>query len=399
LKWDYMAQRLKKEVKKEGEKVYEEMETQPFWNTLYDAEDILIQFTGKADWEEFKSINDSLYKSIKNDPELNQWFWDFRTYMDDVLENPENLKSEIQRSRIKELLRRGRRILQNEKWNDEFNQLYNQFKVLLDDIRNDSTTNEFANKLKKLGQDLAFNAQGYPDIFVMEDSLIQIKNLLIPLLKDQLSQINIARVDFVNDTYDVRIQDLGFSGSFLPEQIDFRMRNDSHLDTTDSSKDVMRHVLQVEVANIKPEFKNFKFYYKRKSFPHIEDYGVADMKISGHGALLRVTWKVESKAGVALATLSEVKCHIDKLELHIVGEKTKHDILDAILAPLVASNIKNKISGSIEDYLFRKLSEFNNQINQFLKSRPVDTLQEKANVAMQEAYKKRTEETKSVSAV
>jgi hypothetical protein len=319
--------------------------------------------------------------------------------MDDILENPENIRSETYRSRIKELLWRGRRILQDDKWNSGLNKLYCQFKVLLDRIKNDSTTNEFVNKLKKLGQDLAFNAQGYPDIFVMEDSIVQIKNLLMPILKEQLGKINITRVDFVNDTYDVRIQDLAFSGSFLPEHIDFHMRNDSHMDTQDSSKDVMRHVLQFQVANIKPEFKNFKFYYKRKSFPQIEDYGVADMKISGQGALLRVTWKIESKAGLAVASLTEVKCYIDKLELHIVGEKTKHDILDAILAPLVAKNIKNKISSSIEDYLFRKLSEFNNQINQFLRSRPVDTLQEKANAAMQEAYKKGMEETKSVSAV
>jgi hypothetical protein len=395
MRWDSIAQRLKKE----GEKVQDELETQPFWNALNDAEDIFVGFTGKEEWEEFKRIADSLYKSIKNDPELNQWFWDFRTFMDDILETPENLKSESYRSRVKELLWRGRKILQDDKWNSQFNKLYCQFKVLLDRIKNDSTTNEFVNKLKKLGQDLAFNAQGYPDIFVMEDSIIQIKNLLVPILKEQLSKISIARVDFVNDTYDVRIQDLAFSGSFLPEQIDFHMKNDSHMDTQDSSKDVMKHMLQFQIANIKPEFKNFKFYYKRKSFPQIEDYGVADMKISGQGALLRITWKIESKAGVAVASLAEVKCHIDKLELHIVGEKTKHDILDAILAPLVAKNIKNKISSSIEDYLLRKLSEFNDQINQFLRSRPVDTLQEKANVAMQEAYKKGLEETKSVSAV
>jgi len=304
------------------------------------------------------------------------------------------------KERANELLSRGRSILEDDKWKDQFNAVWEQFKVLLDRVRNDSTTNQFGDQLKKLGHDLAFNEKGYPDLFVMEDSLIQIKNLLIPLFKEQLAKVNIAKIEFSNDKYDVQISDIGFSGSFLPEHIDFRMRNDSHLDTKNTNKDYMRHLLQFQVDNIKPEFYNFKFNYRRKVFPKITDFGVADAKITGSGGLIRVNWRVDVKGGCPpKATLSEITCYIDKLELHIVGEKTKHEILDAFLAPFFAKNIKDRIAQGIEDYLREKLTLVNDKLNEFLQSRPLEKLQEKENAFMQEQYKKTLESSKSVNAV
>jgi hypothetical protein len=385
-------------MKKEGEKVSKELDTQSFWKVIEDADSVVAQFAGKSDWESFKKSIKYTHNSANDDPELRWWWADFRSFWNDILDHPEGVTDEIHKQRAKELTKRGRAILQEDKWNRQFDNIYNQFNKLLDNVRNDSTTQEFGQRLKQLAKDVAFNKKGYPDLYTMEESLIQVKNLLIPLFKQQLENISIGRIDFMNETYDVRIEDLGFSGSFLPEHIDFAMRNDTHLDTKDSSKDEMRHVLAFQVDNIKPEFRNFKFYYRRKTFPKIEDYGVADMKISGKGALIRVSWRISSKAGMKpVATLTDVTVHIDKLDLHIVGEKTKHDVLDRMLAPFVSKNIKDRVSSSLEDYLRSKLNEANKQLNSVLQSSPVDTLKEKANEAMQEGYQRLQE--KSVTAV
>jgi len=388
-KVEEVKEEVKKETKKESKKLKNSLDATSFWNAMDDAEDLIVQFTGRSEWEDFKSSAWHLYNSVVEDEELRQWFCDFRCFVTDALDNPDEYDADLFKKKSQELLQRGKEILEKDEWSDRFEEVWNEFNVLLENIKNDSTTNEFGDKLKKLAKDFAFNSKGMPDIFVMEDSLIQIKNMLIPLFKEQLAKINIARIDFVNDTYDARIEDIGFSGSFLPEHIDFRMRNDSHLDTSDSSKDYMRHILQFQVDKIKPEFKNFKFCYRRKTFPKIEDYGVADMKISGAGALIRVTWKVESRSGYPpRATLSDITCHIDRLDLHIVGEQTKHDILDKMFAPIFSKNIKNKISSSIEDYLRSKLKEVNDKVNSFFESKPTERLTEKANEALQEQYKK-----------
>jgi hypothetical protein len=387
------------EVKKEGEQVSSSLDTDAFWKVIEDADNVFAQFGGRGDWESFKSSLNSTFYSVRDDPELRSWWVDFRSFWNDILDRPEAITDEPYKARAKELTQRGRLLLQKDKWNQQLDTLYNRFYKLLDNLQNDSTTQLFGEKLKQLGKDIAFNRKGYPDIYSLEESLVQVKNLLVPLFRQQLENISIGRIDFTNETYDVRIEDLGFSGSFLPEHIDFAMRNDTHLDTKDSSKDEMRNILAFQVDNIKPEFKSFKFYYRRKTFPKIEDFGVADMKISGKGALLRVTWRIASKAGSKpVATLTDVTVYIDKLDLHIIGERTKHDVLDKMLAPFVARNIKDKISASLEDYLRSKLNDVNRQLNSLLQSSPVETLKERANESLQEGYQK-LQEQRSVSAV
>jgi hypothetical protein len=502
---------LSKDVKKEAKRTnFESLKTDSFWKAIYDARDVLGEFTGREELDKFVDTLWDTYTSVRDDDELNRWFWDFRNFVSELLEDvkqkgpevledakqqgqriakdikkeakgeaeevkqkgkklskeakkkakqekrafdagqkdaedvknsaqakgealskeakkdtkevTENIKQkgqaiaadakseakrlsekalpEERRQEAKGLFYRGRKILKKDKWSNQFDLLSKQFNILLENIKNDTTTLEFGEKIRKFAQDFALNKQGRPDLYVLEDSFIQMKNLLIPLVKDQLAHIKIGRVEFHNETYDVKIEDIGFSGSFLPEHIDFHLRNDAHLDTSDSSKDMMRNILSFSVSNIKPEFRNFKFYYRRKTFPKIEDWGVADLKLSGAGAAIYITWSLFAKGGESpVAKLAEVKCTIDKLDWHISGKETHHDILDKMLLPFVSGAIKNKVSGSIEDLLRTKLGEVNARVNEFFQSKPLETLKDKTNEAMQQQFQKFQQEHKAVNAI
>jgi len=386
-------------TEKETRQLESRLKTDNFWKALYDARDVIAEFTGREELEQFLDTLWETYLEVRDDPELNNWFWDFKIYITSVIDNPED-RSEEKKQQANDLLDRGRSFLYKDKWGNQFNKLNARFEVLLQNIKADSTTQEFGEKVRKFVRDFALNKQGYPDLNVMEDSLIQVKNMLIPLFKKQLEQIKIGKIEFYNDTWDVKIEDIGFSGSFLPEHIDFHMRNDSHLDTTNPKNDVIRHILQSRISHIKPEFHNFKFYYRRKTFPKIEDWGMADMKIAGSGAYIQVTWVIASTGGQKpIARLAEVSCHIDKLDLHVIGEKTHHDILDKMLIPFVSGTIKNKLSGTIEDLLRTKLADVNDKLNELLQSKPLETLKEKTNESLQQGFEKLQESTKSVSAV
>jgi len=87
-----------------------------------------------------------------------------------------------------------------------------------------------------------------------------------------------------------------------------------------------------------------------------------------------------------VAKISDVTCQIDKLSIHIVGEATKHNWLDSILAPLLSGMIKHRLAGTIEDYLRKKLEHINDQINRFFSSRPTEHLLIKMDQAMKQAY-------------
>jgi len=359
-----------------------------FWRALYDLKAVVAGFSGKKELDVFLNTLWDTYSSIRDDPDLKQWFCDFHGLVDRLLDHPDLSSTEV-KNETNELFKRGRELLNKEKWTDQFNALSCSYYCVLENIRKDETTQEFGERIKKFTQDLFLNRQGYPDLFVMEDSLVQMKNLLIPLFKEQLEQIKIGKAEFHNETYDVKIEDISFGGTFLPEHIDLHILNDTHLDTADTLKNTVRQVLQFKISTIKPEFNNFKFHYLRKSFPKIEDWGMADMKITGAGASINVTWTITASQGNRpVAELKDVTCDIDKLQIKIVGKKTHHEILDKMMLPFFRPTIKNKIANTIEDLLRNRLLDMNSKINEFFQSNPLEAMTEKTNEVLQEGFKK-----------
>jgi len=231
----------------------------------------------------------------------------------------------------------------------------------------------------------------------MEDSVNTMKNILIPLFKKQLDNLPIKKIEIFSSSVDVRLEDMIAVGSgFLPEAMEVRMRNDSHLSFKDSSADFSRHELELVVENIKPEFNNMKFWYKRHNFPAIEDFGICDLAFTGDGCTIKVIWKIETQSGMQpVASLEEVSCTIDGISIKIVGEATKHEILDTLFAPLVAGILKNKIANAIEQYLKTQLGGLNNNLNQIFASRPTQQLKRKASEMLGETFNRISDSVKS----
>jgi len=377
---DYMESLRKKEL--EGLKI------DHLQRSLKDAKDFIAEFTSKADLEKFINMFWENYNFVMEDEEIRNWFSSMRSYLELTFKQPETVTEEQRKKETEDIVKRGFEIFQREKWKDQFSKLTEQFQILLHNVKSDSTTQEFIAKLEKFGRDLIFNEQGLPDLFQLEDSLYQLKNILIPLFKKTLANIPIKRIDIITESYDILVEDIVVDAtSFLPEHLDFQLLNVTHLDLKDDRKDVVRYQMLLNVDRIKPEFKRVKFYYRRKAFPKIEDYGLADIALTGEGAQIEVIWTIERKGKIPISELSKVKFEIDKLHIRIIGEATKHDILDTIMAPLFSNIIKKKLSSILEGYLEVKLEEINKTINEWFASRPLHKLEEKADQVLKETFK------------
>jgi hypothetical protein len=381
--WDNLTQYL------ENVSTTTTVENQHFKNALDNSESLVANFTGRKEMDDFKLMFWKNYQSFKNDDQVWGWFRDVRFFLEDTLKSPETKDVEERKRKTRMLVERGRLVFNQDKYRLQINELLDQLNLMMKNIANDSTTKDFGDKLQQFARDFALNSEGYPDLFVMEESMMQIRNLIVPMFRRLMENIPINRIEVRGDVYDAKIEDvLVDATTFIPERIEFRMLNASHVDLKFPEKDLVKHQILLQVDNIKPVFKNLKFYYKRKSFPKIEDYGIVDLALGGEGALMRVVWSIEKRGNnLPKAVLSEVKCEIDKLNIHVNKEATKHDILDAIMAPIISSSIKSRISEMIEDYLKLKLNERNAEINQWLHS-PSTTSQwkEKADLALKQAF-------------
>jgi len=352
-----------------------------FEMALKDAKRILARFVGRTALRRFLDTFQGLWNDVMYyDTELRGLLEQFKKFLIDVIENPEKLKDEKKREEGKLYLDRLRDQVNKEHYKKRFNTLYVQMQVMMETVQNDATTKDFQMRLEKFTKDFAFNKEGKPDVWVLGNSVDQLRVMMGPILKKFLENIPIDRVDILSDTYDVRIENLKISGAdILPKFMDFRMDNKVHLDLKDTDLNVSKTRLVAYVHHIKPVFKDVKFQYRRKSFPKIDDFGMANIAFTGDGASLKLVWELRTVPGKpTTAVLLENRCKIDAINIEINSSQTKHSLLDRMMAVFLQQRIKHEICSSIEDYLNNNIGVINNQINSFFDQNPWEALKQKA---------------------
>jgi hypothetical protein len=129
-----------------------------------------------------------------------------------------------------------------------------------------------------------------------------------------------------------------------------------------------------------------KFWYLRKTFPKIEDFGNVDIDLSkGKGAKIKIIWKIKSKSNRPFAfALLEVKCIIDSMDVTV--KDAKHEILDRIATSVFAANLKQSVAQGIVNAIVDSLRPMNDQMNSWFASRPIESLYERANEQIHQVY-------------
>jgi len=247
----------------------------------------------------------------------------------------------------------------------------------LNSIKKDSTLNEFQASVQQFAKDFGLSGpSGKPDLLKMTTGIDQLRLLIVPVLRKMLENIPLARIEIYNPSYEMALDDIYLNGTdVLPEH--FQMQFDNKLDADlrlQGNPTTNKTRLWIEVSGIKPQFKHFSFAYRRKTFPALEDRGTANLFFKGKGMKVVASWEVDSESGKQPnAFIRNCKCTIDSVDIQIL-EAEKHSFFDKMAATMMQSTVKRKLSAAIEELLWANMGPINDQINQFFKERPVETL-------------------------
>eukprot|EP01114_Cavostelium_apophysatum_P013898 TRINITY_DN346_c0_g1_i1.p1 TRINITY_DN346_c0_g1~~TRINITY_DN346_c0_g1_i1.p1 ORF type:complete len:702 (-),score=211.55 TRINITY_DN346_c0_g1_i1:100-2205(-) len=357
----------------------EALPTDQYDSVWQDAKLVIEEFSGAGTMDTLETRNWALYNAMKDDPEARMWFREFRTYVLDVLKNPQMLNQPNQKQHGQQILDQGRYLFQG-KYRSNFTDVFDQLRLVLTNIKNDSATQDFTTKMQKFGADLAFDASGKPDLFVIQESLGQMRAILVPLLSKSFTNVPIPKIEGSNLKYDFSVEGLLLNvGDLLPEFINFRTKSDTQMSVNrlHSQKNSVKVV--AEIDRIRANFKDIRFFYRRKRVPHIEDHGVCDVDLSqGTGMSLRLVWKLKSTPNQPFVLrLLKVKCNIDRLTITV--RNARHSILDKLVTKLFAGTIKKQIANAIVNNIIKTLTPMSTKLNELFKRRPMVGLAERAN--------------------
>jgi len=346
---------------------------------------VLEEFAGVGTFEELERRIWILVNLMRNDPEARATLQQLRVYITEVTRNPNTLQNQQQSEYGRQLFHQAQYLFQG-KYRPNFNDIFDQLRLIFNNIKNDSVRQDFSTKLHKLGADFAFDEQGRPDLFVIQESLSQMRTILVPVLTKQLANLPIPKIEGSNAKYDFSIDGMILHvGDLLPEFVNFRTKTDTRMSVQRLQTQKNTTKIVMEVDKVRALFKDIRFFYRRKRVPRIEDHGIADVDLSqGTGVSVKIVWKLKSRMNQPyLLRLLKVKCSIDRLAITV--RNAKHNILDKLATKLFAGTIKKQMANAIVNNIISALQPISVKLNELFKRKPLVGVVGRANDGMKSA--------------
>jgi len=387
------ANELKEDVKESASEFRDE--SAPAFDKVWgDVRDLVDSFGGRGTFDSFYMDTYKFYARLFHDKAARAYLHDLRSFTASAVEDPKALTSSSTAQSGMDLITRGRKLVQSDRYSRQFSKFFSQWNALINNFANDSLVNEFSQELHQFVRDFALDSKGRPDIYAITESLGQIKSFIYPILVRQLENMTVAKIVGNSEAYDWTIEDLSVGiANFVPESFDLRTKNHTKMNVKDLEAKESNTRIILDIQSLKPHFNDVKFWYRRRSFPHIEDKGVADVDLTGgEGTRIKIIWKIKSKHNRPFAfSLMEVKCTIDKMDIKV--KNAQHDILDKIAASLFVGNIKQQVANGIVNAIVDVLHPINDAMNKWFASRPINSVYDKINDRIHEEFAKGAKET------
>jgi len=385
-----------------------------------DAMELISQFTGRAELEHFLERLRMVFYQVKDDRELNNYLDDVRNYILETTENPSLLEDESHTNRVNDYIERGRYLFNRLKNQSDIRDVSNEALQLLRAIREDETTSRLSESLKKLVTDFAFDSRGQPSAMIAVETLNQLRVFLVPIILENLKMVQLPRIEGSDETYDFALEHIVFNGSdIMPDRIQIKAGADINVNLKELAlEETVVSDIQLIMKDIESHMRNVDFWFKRKTFPKMEDEGTADVDLSSDTWII-VHWEILSfpkessyvagreergvgysgrdvshgreergvgysgrdvsyagREGLGYSTAAGVqqpafRIRVKKIQVHLGGVKihvkeAKHDKLLNILTSLFAGTIRKKIEQRLATNLFELLNGMDDRINELI---------------------------------
>lgn len=331
-------------------------------NMIQHARAILEELAGGMSTEPLVEQIRTLKSYIKNDQRLSRWWTDALEYLRRVMKDPSLLENDSEVEKGKGIVKQGVNLVQEYKDHHQTQKLMDLVQSFLSAIKNDPTNARLGAALKDLGSVVIKEENGQKTVDV--DAIAQMRELLMPIVLDQLNRIPLPTIQGSDEKMDYKFDNIVFSGrDIVPDHMRIKYDNDMDFNVKDLRVQKADQTMRITISNINVYLTDVKFWFKRHHFPKIEDEGTADVSVGGDGAEIIIRAKMSANA--PYFTTSKVECNIEKLKIKIV-ESAKHETLLKMATTLWAGTVRRKVEDAVEEKLMQAMKNVEVQINKLI---------------------------------
>jgi hypothetical protein len=329
-----------------------------------EAKAIIQEFSGKSIDKLLDSIK-QFGKSLRDDEPMRQWLDDIQALFSDVFNDPHAIDDFSFVRRSEELFDRGRDLAQDDKWKSQYQGILQDSNELWESIKNDPDVQQLDEKTSQLMEKFTYVDEKGNRQF-NTDLVGQLRQYIVPLFIELLDKIPIPAVEGRNEDYDYRFDNLILSGyDIIPDHIEVHTRSEMDISLHKLETNKASSRAAIRISNIRTKMENIQFWFVRKSFPKLEDSGVADLAIQGEGMTITIFLQLHANAGSAPSfVVTKVNTDIDRLNVNI--KQAKHDILLNMWTTLFKGTIKDQFSSAIEAKIKQTFGQIEQGLNTLL---------------------------------
>jgi len=316
------------------------------------SRELFESFTNKKLDKLLLNVN-GVIEIVNRDPAVRAYFDGLRDYMARILEHPELLNDDAAIEQGRRLIKRGRK-LHDEKLYGHLAMINRELRDIVDSVEQDPATMRLRDSMKTLVSDLMLDASGNfvykPEVF--EQLKVIIVNSVVERLKVPLPTISVEGKDL-----DFEVSGLVLNVSdVIPERVLIESRGKVLLDPKQMEIEGAAHGLRITMNNINIHMPDAHLWFRRKSFPKVEDEGRAALDVGGRGLDLIITLRTLGKAP-NFFRVQQVECNVHNLALSL--SDTHHDFLYNSLLKMFSGTVKSDIESAIEDNIRGNLEQLN----------------------------------------
>ncbi|KAK0472851.1 hypothetical protein IW261DRAFT_1506212 [Armillaria novae-zelandiae] len=322
-----------------------------------------------------------LADDAQRDPELRAWFREGTEWLRSVLLKPRYILEPQAGS-------------DGPKWTDRF---FNGTGTWLNGIGDDPINRKFAGGWTRLMKDLLFAEDGA--LTFKTELWGDIRKVVIPMLVEKVGYVPIPRIEYTDDTVDIVIDNLSLSSrNLFPNIVSVESHNYMSFSPYSANQEGTEeswHEIKLTLGQIQADLRDVAFYFNKKSgMPKAKDSGLADIVLGGQGLTATVHLASSPKSdSTSVFTIKKDIVKVDSLKFSV--RDSKHDFLYKTLKPLVMGIVKKQIEKVVGDAIQTGF-EYVDGVLVSVRQEQQDNGKGKID-AIQEVFKKRKEEAKSVS--
>jgi len=316
-----------------------------------ETEELISTFSGRKVFEDFKFHLGNLIRKTKEDERFHGYLCELKEFILRA-KSEDEIRTEEFKEQSKDLARRGRKLMREFK-DDDLKPFLDSINQMIENMKNDEMLQLLRHHAGIVQSDLSY-VDNEGTLQLDTDMLNRLQKVLLPVLIDALKYIPVSRITSSDPYRDFWLDQIVLcSYDIIPENIRFHLETDTEFSFQDIQIKSTHTHLVIKLNRFRTELKDIEFYYKKKTFPELEDSGRVTFRIKGEGANLTLTYNVEQGLEDKLPKITKGKADFDISDLDIEFDKTTihHTVLVPMLTNLFKPQLKLQLEKQVESNL------------------------------------------------